>query len=147
MKHGKLFVVLAAVFALAVLAGCNGGGGSQATTQAADGGLASSPDDGVSVIPPVADNPGTGEPGPGTVVLAWDAPATNLDGTPLTDLAGYRIHYGTSPGAYTGTVDAGRSAGCSVTGLAPGTYYIVVSAYNADGYEGSPSNEVTKVIL
>jgi hypothetical protein len=95
----------------------------------------------------VTQNPGAGETGAGTVVLAWDAPADNLDGTPLTDLAGYRVHYGTAPGVYTETFDAGRAAGCSVAGLAPGTYYIVVSAYNADGYEGAPSNEVAKVIL
>ena len=25
--------------------------------------------------------------------LSWDAPTTNADGTPLTDLAGYRLHY------------------------------------------------------
>ena len=29
------------------------------------------------------------------VTLSWDPPTTNADGTPLTDLAGYKVYYGT----------------------------------------------------
>src|SRR5258705_3518776 len=29
--------------------------------------------------------------------LGWNAPTTNADGTPLTDLAGYHVYLGTSP--------------------------------------------------
>ena len=38
----------------------------------------------------------TSDPGisTGSVTLAWDAPTTNLDGTPLTALAGYKVYYG-----------------------------------------------------
>jgi ABC-type glycerol-3-phosphate transport system substrate-binding protein len=33
-----------------------------------------------------------------SATLTWDAPTTNVDGTPLTDLAGYKVYYGTSLG-------------------------------------------------
>ena len=36
------------------------------------------------------------------------APSINEDGTPLTDLAGYKIYYGTASGNYTNNVDAGN---------------------------------------
>jgi hypothetical protein len=29
-----------------------------------------------------------------TVLLTWEAPSLNSDGTPLTDIAGYRLYYG-----------------------------------------------------
>src|SRR5256885_10347350 len=31
-----------------------------------------------------------------SVSLAWQPPTQNSNGTPITDLAGYRIHYGTA---------------------------------------------------
>jgi hypothetical protein len=31
----------------------------------------------------------------GQATLSWDPPTTNVDGTPLTDLAGYKVYYGT----------------------------------------------------
>src|SRR4030067_1427045 len=37
-------------------------------------------------------------------MLTWDAPTTNTDGSPLTDLAGYKIYYGDSSGQYSSTV-------------------------------------------
>ena len=39
----------------------------------------------------------------GSATLTWTAPTQNTDGSPLTDLAGYRIRYGTSPGNYSNT--------------------------------------------
>ncbi len=35
-----------------------------------------------------------------SATLTWDAPTTNVDGTPLTDLAVYKIYYGTALGNY-----------------------------------------------
>ncbi|MFQ5610302.1 MAG: putative Ig domain-containing protein, partial [Woeseiaceae bacterium] len=32
----------------------------------------------------------------GSVTVSWTAPTLNADGTPLVDLAGYRIYYGPS---------------------------------------------------
>jgi hypothetical protein len=36
--------------------------------------------------------------GVGQATLSWTAPDENTDGTPLINLAGYRIYYGTSRG-------------------------------------------------
>ncbi|PYT36895.1 MAG: hypothetical protein DMF52_05125 [Acidobacteria bacterium] len=74
----------------------------------------------------------------GTVVsLAWDA---NLE----SDLAGYRIHFGTASRSYTlPVIDVGPVNGYSVPNLAANTtYYFVVTAYDRAGNESLPSNEV-----
>ena len=41
----------------------------------------------------------------GTATLTWDPPTTNSDATLLTDLAGYKLYYGTGLGSYTVNVD------------------------------------------
>ena len=45
----------------------------------------------------------------GTATLTWIAPAENTNGTPLTDLAGYHIHYGTNPDALNQVIDLAGS--------------------------------------
>ena len=43
------------------------------------------------------------------IKLAWDPPTKYSDDTPLTDLAGYRVYYGTAPGVYGQSVDVQMS--------------------------------------
>jgi hypothetical protein len=84
----------------------------------------------------------------GQATLSWDAPTTNDDGTPLTDLAGYKIYYGTASGTYTKSVDAGNVTTFSVKPIQPdGTYYFVATAYNKAKIESGYSNEVSKVVI
>jgi hypothetical protein len=67
---------------------------------------------------------------------------TNTDGTPLTDLAGYKIYYGTTSGTYTTSIDVGNVTNYTLTGLTPGlTYYIAVTAYDKARDESGYSNE------
>jgi hypothetical protein len=79
--------------------------------------------------------------------LAWDAPTTNADGTPLTDLAGYKIYYGTASGTYNSPrspKDVENVTTCTLTGLIPGqTYFISVTAYDISNNESTYSNEVS----
>jgi hypothetical protein len=83
----------------------------------------------------------------GQATLSWVAPSTNQDGTPLTDLAGYKIYYGTASGNYTQNVDAGNVTTYTLTNLTDGqTYYLVATAYNTARFESSYSNEVSKTI-
>lgn len=72
----------------------------------------------------------------------------NTDGSSLTNLAGYRIHYGQSPTALTQTIqiaDTGVRA-YTVTDLPSGTWHFAVRAYTSAGTESEPSNVVSKVV-
>jgi len=83
--------------------------------------------------------------GAAEISVQWDMPTTNIDGTPLTDLAGARVYVGTSSSNYTWTVDAGMAESLSVTGLTAGaTYYFNGTAYNEAGVESDFCNEVAK---
>ena len=67
---------------------------------------------------------------------------------PVTDLAGYRVHYGTSEYELTQIIQVSGAATTSyvVSGLSSGTYYFAVSAYNSLGYESAFSNLATKTL-
>ncbi len=83
----------------------------------------------------------------GSATLSWNPPTTNTDGTPLTDLAGYKIYYGTSSGNYTQIINVGNVTTYPVSNLTAGaTYYFVVTAYDTSGYESGYSNQVGKTI-
>lgn len=81
--------------------------------------------------------------GTGSVSLSWTPPTENEDGTPLTDLAGYRLYYGATSGDYTAQVDITDRTATSyiVESLAPGTWYFALTAVNAAGAESAKSNE------
>ena len=86
-------------------------------------------------------------PGTGSVNLSWQAPTTNEDLTPLTDLAGYRVYYGETSGAYTEVVTIGNYTSASIGSLPVGrALYFVVSAFDTSGNESSPSGEVSTVL-
>jgi len=85
-------------------------------------------------------------PGTGTATLSWAAPTTNVDGTPLTDLAGYKVYYGTTPGVYTSIV-VGNVTSHQVVGLTKGqNYYFTVTSYDTVGYESDFAVVVSKLI-
>lgn len=84
----------------------------------------------------------------GSATLSWTPPTTNTNGSPLTNLAGYRVYWGTTAGSYTNSVTL-NNAGLSsyvVSSLAPGTYYFAVTALNSSGVESAKSNSGSKTI-
>jgi uncharacterized protein YjdB len=81
-----------------------------------------------------------------SATLTWDAPTTNTDGTALSDLKGYKLRYGTASGNYGTTIDVSNVTTYTINNLSPGTYYLVVSAYNTAGTESDYSNEAYKTI-
>ncbi len=83
----------------------------------------------------------------GDATLSWDAPTTNADGTPLTDLAGYNVYYGTASGVYGTPIDVHNVLTYKVTGLSEGLKYFAVTAYDTGGNESCYSNEVSKKIV
>jgi hypothetical protein len=83
-----------------------------------------------------------------SVTLAWVPPTENSNGTPITNLAGYKIHYGTASADYTQTVSV-ANAGLTryvVDNLPSGTYYFAITAYNASGTESALSQEVATTV-
>ncbi len=84
----------------------------------------------------------------GGATPTWEPPTQNTDGSPLTNLAGYRIVYGASATQLTQTIQV-ANAGLSsyvVDNLAPGTYYFAVRAYTSKGMESADSNVVARVV-
>src|SRR3972149_389765 len=74
------------------------------------------------------------------LILAW---ALNTE----ADLAGYKVHIGTSPGAYTQSIDVGRVTSFTVPGLLAGeTYYFAVTAYDIFANESGFSSQVSTTI-
>jgi hypothetical protein len=83
----------------------------------------------------------------GNLSIAWDAPTMNMDGTPLTDLKGYRLYYGDSstaqgiPPCNKNSKDVGNVTAFVVTGLTDGANYTVqVTALDTEGNESFCSN-------
>jgi hypothetical protein len=83
----------------------------------------------------------------GSVSLSWTAPTLNEDGTALTDLAGYKIYYGTSSGNYTVEipVDLGTTT-LMVDNLTPDTYYFAATSVNTSDIESRFSGEAIKTV-
>ena len=84
----------------------------------------------------------------GTATLKWSPVTKRTDGTVLTGLAGYRIYYGTSPGALNKTVVLAdpKATTYVITHLSRGTWYFAVAAYTQGGAEGPRSSVGTKTI-
>jgi hypothetical protein len=84
----------------------------------------------------------------GSALLSWTAPTTRSDGSPLTDLAGYRLRYGSASGSYPNTITIASPGITSylVENLAPGTYYFVLASYDSAGVESADSSPVSKTI-
>jgi len=87
-------------------------------------------------------------PTTGTATLSWTQPTHNTDGSPITGLAGYHIYYGTNESNPSQRIDlTGATATAYVVqGLAPGTYYFTVVAYNDAGIDSPDSNVAVKTI-
>ena len=98
---------------------------------------------GLSTVPA-----GTSATDKGSATLSWQAPTTNTDGAALTDLAGYRIYYGTSATDLSDTIQL-TSVGLQtyvIQNLASGTWYFAVTAVASTGVESTLSVVVSKTI-
>jgi len=123
-RLGVLFLAALALVTSALF-GC-GGGVSTSNVQS-------------RIVPPVT--------GTGTAILAWKAPAKNVDGTDLIDLKGFKVYYGVTSNIYTYYNDVGNVGSYQVAGLVQGlTYYFTVTAYDSSGNESDYSNELSKFV-
>lgn len=79
--------------------------------------------------------------------LSWTVPTQNADGTSLTNLAGYRIIYGTSPSNLTQSVSLTNPGLTTYTiPLTPGTWYGALISINSAGDEGAVSNVASALV-
>lgn len=78
--------------------------------------------------------------------VRWAAPTENVDGTPLTDLTGFAVYWGNGSGNYNSSTNLGAGAREWTLDVAPGTYYLSVTAINSQAEESGYSNEIVKVI-
>ncbi len=86
---------------------------------------------------------GTGD---GNLTLKWDPPNTNSDGSQATNVRGYKLYYGQTPGSYDYVVDIGTETAYTFNGLFSGNWCFTVSAYNSSGAESTYSNEVCTIV-
>ncbi len=80
------------------------------------------------------------------ITLYWEQPSQNVDGTPLLNLAGYRVFYGKHSGNLTYMMDVGSNTNPTILNLDPGMWYFSVKVYNTQGVESNFSNETCAVL-
>ena len=140
MQHSQRLVGQAHWFVLAtlvLLASCrahHGTSNSSAPTSHADSPARSSP------LP---------TPSTGNATLSWSAPSENSDGSALTDLGGFKIHYGTEPTQLTNSIALTNPGLLTyvVAELPVGaTYYFTVTAVTKTGVESARSDVVSTTI-
>ena len=83
-----------------------------------------------------------------TAELEWAPPLTYSDGSIISpsDIAGYKIYYGTIPGSYIDNRNVGNTTSIQISSLKLPTrenYYAAVTVYDSDGNESNFSNEVS----
>jgi hypothetical protein len=84
----------------------------------------------------------------GQAVLSWLPPTARTDGTPLTNLSGYRIYYGDSPAGLSNVIDLNTTGVTNhvVENLSAGTWYFAISAFDAAGLESAMTSPASKII-
>jgi fibronectin type 3 domain-containing protein len=128
-REVRLWVVLVVA---TFVAGCQGNGSS--TTSATSPGNS-----------PAASGSGATT----NVMLSWYPPTDDTNGTPLNNLGGYKIYYGTNPQEYSNTITVSNPGLTSyvIDSLAVGaTYYFAVTAVSQAGVESSYSPQVAATI-
>ena len=122
------------------LTACNDSGSSAATSSPASTGGTHSATSAASPASPTDKS----------VTLSWNPPTQNSDGSSLSNLAGYTLHYGTSSEDYTGSIEITNPTATSYvlsdSNFPPGTYYFAISAYNAQQVSSSLSGEISVTV-
>jgi len=81
------------------------------------------------------------------MTFSWTAPVAREDESPIamSEIAGYRIYYGTETGNYSQSIEVNDAYTDAITldeiNMA-GTYYIVITTVDTDGRESTYSEEI-----
>jgi VCBS repeat-containing protein len=83
-----------------------------------------------------------------SVTLSWTSPTRKTDGTPLLDLAGFKVYWGRQSGSsdQSTTISNPGISTFVVENLSTGTHYFRVKAFDSAGRESDFSNETSKTI-
>ena len=86
--------------------------------------------------------------GNGNATISWVAPTQNTDNSPLTNLKGFRILYGTSPSNLnlSQSVNSATARSATISALGAGTWYFAVRAVNTSNVESDNSTVVSRTI-
>jgi hypothetical protein len=81
----------------------------------------------------------------GDVVLNWIAPTENVDGTALTDLAGYKLYFGRTGESLTESrvIENAQATSYLLEDLGIGSWRFVMTAVDQGGHESRFSDEAT----
>jgi hypothetical protein len=104
--------------------------------------------DGSSVVSLPAFDIVVGAMGADSVTLSWYPPTQNADGSPLIDLAGYRIYVGRDPDELTRVITL-NNPGLTryvVENLSPATWHFAMTSVNSNGRESARSATVRKAV-
>jgi len=84
----------------------------------------------------------------GSVTLSWLPPSTNTNGSPLTDLSGYIIYYGTNSSSLAQSAKIANPgiATFVIDNLSPGTWYFSLVSYNSANIQ-SPLSQVVSTTV
>jgi uncharacterized protein YqjF (DUF2071 family) len=84
----------------------------------------------------------------GSASLTWSKPTVNDDGSPYSNLAGYKLYYGNSPGSLSQMINIPNANTQSyvVGNLASGVYYFAMSSYTAAAVESTRTGTVSLTI-
>jgi len=93
--------------------------------------------------------PGGSTHSAGSVTLDWTPPTENTDGSTMTNLAGYTVHYGTDRTKLTQSIKVSNAGVATfvVDNLTAGTWYFSVTSFNAQGVESTYSGVVSTKVL
>lgn len=85
----------------------------------------------------------------GSATVSWQSPTYRSDGTPLADLAGFKLYWSMTEGDYGNsiTVENPGLTSFMIEQLPPATWYFVATAFDSQGLESSFSNVASKTIL
>jgi len=82
--------------------------------------------------------------------LSWTAPLEREDNQPisLSEIAGYKVYYGTEKNAYPHSIDIadGAANGHTIENLSSGIYYLTLTTYDTAGRESKPSDEIRIIV-
>ena len=168
MSHIRTVLFVSSLLGALLLAGCDGkslespgpdqrASGSSPDERASafspdEGASGSGPDEGASA--PDSDGPALA-PGsnarasrPGTALLSWHPPTERADGSPLRDLAGYRVYFGKGarPARYVLEITNPAQTSQLIGNLDRGRWYFSITAYDRQGLESARSAPASKTI-